>query len=163
MLDNKGSYKFNWHDETKLRAIIETSQSQSDVLRKIGLKTASNATTLVKYIAKYEIDTSHFTPYANRKPSNGFIATPLCDILIENSPHIDRSSLKRRLVKEGILEYKCAKCDNMGEWNGEPLTLHLEHKNGINNDNRRENLEFLCPNCHSQTSTYAGRNKHTNL
>lgn len=43
-------------------------------------------------------------------------------------------------------------------WNGQPLVLQLEHKNGINNDNRLENLAFICPNCHSQTPTYAGRN-----
>lgn len=80
------------------------------------------------------------------------------EIFIENSPY-GRSTVKRVLIREKILEYKCNECENTGMWNGKPLTLQLEHKNGFPNDNRLENLEFLCPNCHSQTSTFAARNK----
>ncbi len=45
------------------------------------------------------------------------------------------------------------------EWCGQPLNLVLDHINGVNSDNRVENLRFLCPNCNSQQSTFAGRNK----
>lgn len=66
-------------------------------------------------------------------------------------------------VKAGILEHelienKCSSCGISGEYNGSPLTLHLEHINGVRNDHRLENLTFLCPNCHSQTNTYCGGN-----
>jgi RNA polymerase subunit RPABC4/transcription elongation factor Spt4 len=44
------------------------------------------------------------------------------------------------------------------EWNGKVLTLQVDHINGVNDDHRLENLRFLCPNCHSQTPTYAGSN-----
>ena len=66
--------------------------------------------------------------------------------------------LKIRLVKEKRLEYKCALC-GISEWQGQPLSLQLDHINGKHNDHRIENLRFLCPNCHSQTETYAGKNK----
>ena len=52
--------------------------------------------------------------------------------------------------------YACTTC-GINEWQGKPLTLHLDHINGINNDNRIENLRLLCPNCHSQTETYGRR------
>lgn len=68
-----------------------------------------------------------------------------------------RQKIKNRIIKKNLLEYKCCECGNIGEWNGKVLSLHLDHENGINNDNRLENLRFLCPNCHSQTPTYAGK------
>ena len=84
--------------------------------------------------------------------------TPMSEILVKNSKYLNRYRLKIRIVNEGYLEYRCIECNNIGEWNGKILSLHLDHKNGINNDNRIENLRFLCPNCHSQTDTYAGKN-----
>jgi 5-methylcytosine-specific restriction endonuclease McrA len=83
---------------------------------------------------------------------------PLDDVMIENSSY-PRRSLKRRLLRYGILEYKCVLCDNNGSHNGQPLTLQLDHINGINNDHRLENVRLLCPNCHTQQDTYAGKNK----
>lgn len=84
------------------------------------------------------------------------------EILIENSPYSNIRSLKNRLIKENYLEYKCEKCGNKGEWLGKKLTLQLDHINGKNNDHRIENLRFLCPNCHAQTSTYGGKNLLSN-
>ncbi len=71
------------------------------------------------------------------------------------------SSYPRHRVKERFLKlvpYCCAHCGLGGTWNGKPIVLQLDHKNGVHNDHRRENLELVCPNCHSQTDTYAGRN-----
>jgi len=83
---------------------------------------------------------------------------PLDEILIENSSFRCNRSLKDKLVQSNLLEKKCYSC-GLVDWMGKSISLHLEHKNGINNDNRIENLCFLCPNCHSQTSTYCGKNK----
>lgn len=78
----------------------------------------------------------------------------------ENCKH-NRNCLRRFIIKNGILPYKCAIC-GAKEWNGKTLSLELDHINGINNDNRLENLRFLCPNCHSQTTTYGSRNQQKN-
>lgn len=56
---------------------------------------------------------------------------------------------------------KCGKC-GISEWMGSPITLELDHKDGNHHNNKRENLEALCPNCHSQTDTWRGRNKKDN-
>lgn len=66
--------------------------------------------------------------------------------------------MRRALLAIGRL-YKCELCGNDGTWLGVPLTLHVDHINGVNSDCRAENVRFLCPNCHAQTPTHAGRNK----
>lgn len=82
------------------------------------------------------------------------------DILKENCKH-QRTVLRRYVIKNNLILYKCAIC-GCTEWQGKTLSLELDHINGINNDNRLENLRFLCPNCHSQTSTYGSRNQQLN-
>lgn len=69
----------------------------------------------------------------------------------------NRGELKRRLFLLGIKENRCERC-GISEWLGAPLTVALHHINGDRTDNRIENLELLCPNCHSQTDTFSGRN-----
>lgn len=82
------------------------------------------------------------------------------DILKENCRH-QRIVLRRYVIKNNLIPYKCAIC-GCTEWQGKTLSLELDHINGVNNDNRLENLRFLCPNCHSQTSTYGSRNQQLN-
>lgn len=83
---------------------------------------------------------------------------PLTDILVENSAYTTIWRLKRRLLQEGLLKYERRLC-GLKEWRGKPITLQLDHINGVRSDHRIENLRLLCPNCHSQTDTFAGRNK----
>lgn len=79
------------------------------------------------------------------------------DLFKENCKHT-RTVLRRYIRRNNLLPYKCAIC-GCTEWQGKTLSLELDHINGINNDNRLENLRFLCPNCHSQTVTYGSRNQ----
>jgi 5-methylcytosine-specific restriction endonuclease McrA len=69
-----------------------------------------------------------------------------------------RAHVRRRLVGAGLLIARCAVCA-ISDWRGEPLSLELHHINGDGNDNRLANLQLLCPNCHSQTDSWGGRNK----
>lgn len=66
-------------------------------------------------------------------------------------------NLRIRLIVEGYKKNECERCHTI-EWQGEVLVLELDHKNGNNKDNRLENLQILCPNCHSLTPTFRGRN-----
>ena len=83
---------------------------------------------------------------------------PMEEILVAGGPR-SRDHLKRRLLKAGLKEERCEDC-GISEWLGEPLRMTLHHVNGDGYDNRLENLRFLCPNCHSRTSNYGGRNGH---
>lgn len=69
-----------------------------------------------------------------------------------------RCHLKKRIITQKLIPYKCGVCPIKDIWNDKPLVLVLDHINGIPNDNRLENLRFLCPNCNSQTETFAGKN-----
>jgi len=71
-----------------------------------------------------------------------------------------RAHLKLRLVAAGLLFEHCYECA-LTEWRGKPRSLALHHINGDAHDNRPENLQLLCPNCHSQTENFAGRHKRS--
>jgi 5-methylcytosine-specific restriction endonuclease McrA len=74
-----------------------------------------------------------------------------------SDPKRNRKHVKARLISAGLLANNCQAC-GLTHWLGRPLSIQLDHVNGIRNDNRLENLRMLCPNCHSQTETYGGRN-----
>ena len=84
---------------------------------------------------------------------------PLAQVLVVGRVGTNRTRLKNRLVKLGLKQDSCKRC-GLSEWRGMPLSLQLHHVNGAGSDNRLENLEVLCPNCHSQTETWGGRNGH---
>lgn len=83
---------------------------------------------------------------------------PLSEVFAPNTRR-DRGHLKTRLLQAGLKNGTCERC-RISEWRGEALSLELHHVNGDRLDNRLRNLELLCPNCHSQTATYSGRNGH---
>jgi predicted RNA-binding Zn-ribbon protein involved in translation (DUF1610 family) len=144
----------------EFKSLISNSESIAEVLGKLGYQNKSGTmhNKVKKRIKEDGLNTEHMNKLNNSLIKNGVTKIPLDEILIENSTYTNRTRLKIRIVNEKILVYKCVECGNKGEWAGKPLTLHLDHINGINNDNRVKNIRFLCPNCHSQTETYSGKN-----
>ena len=65
--------------------------------------------------------------------------------------------VRERLFSLGIKQYKC-ECCGLTEWRGKPIQIQVHHINGNRNDNRLENLQVLCPNCHAQTENYQAKN-----
>lgn len=113
----------------------------------LGLTTKGGSSTdiLKERIQELSCDISHF---GTKKLTAANAKYTLEEILVEHSTYHNISRLKSRLVRERYLEYKCA-CCGIDSWLGKPISLQLDHINGVNDDHRLENLRFLCPNCHS--------------
>lgn len=139
-----------------LEQAIKESKSKADVLRKIGLAPkGGNYAILTRWINKYELDCSHFVGQGWSKGiSNSKVK--LKDIL-QNDVDYRSDTLKKRLWTEGIKEQKCEVC-GIKNWNNKPIVFELHHINGDHYDNRLENLQIVCPNCHSQTEHHRGKN-----
>lgn len=137
-------------------ALIKKSNSYTEALAFFNFQNkGGNFRTLKARILSDNVDDSHIRNQINLNRSVRQLI-PLNEILISNSPY-DRTHLKKRLLKEGLLKNECSECGQGPEWNGKPLSLQLDHINGISDDNRLENLRILCPHCHSQTATFAGK------
>lgn len=148
-----------WTDD-QLTLAVAASRSMAQVLTALGLQaTGANYAGMRRHIERLGLDSGHFTGqrWAAGGPSPR-PGQPLAEILVENSTYGDTTWLKRRLLAAGLLENHCYRCE-LTEWLGEPISLQLEHRNGNHRDHRLANLCLLCPNCHSQTPTFAGRNK----
>ena len=152
--------KYTYTDD-EFKEAIKNSFSIAEVCRNLGIKAVGgNYSTVKNKIAKLNLDTSHFTGKAWNQGLRYKIlvpAKPLEEVLQKNSPYQSYRLLKR-LVKEGIKEHKCECCNNI-EWLGQQIKLELHHINGDHNDNRLENLQLLCPNCHAYTDNYRGKNQ----
>lgn len=149
------------HTKEELELHIKDCLSISQLCRKLGIiPKGGNYKTLKSKIRKWKLDISHFTGqgwnvgdrYKDIKRK-----IPLNEILVENSTYTNSNLLKNRLLKENLKEYKC-ECCKLTEWMGQPIKLELHHRNGDNFNHLLENLELLCPNCHSYTHNYRGKN-----
>ena len=134
---------------------VASSTSMGQVLDALNLhRTGGNYTAIKKHALRLNLSMDHWTGQAhnrgkeawnkgNRKP------------LEELAPG---TALRRRVLADNLLPYLCALC-GISEWNERSLSLRLDHINGVYDDNRLDNLRWLCPNCDSQTDTFCGRNR----
>lgn len=150
-------------DNEALIEALKTCRSIRQALIQAGLAPyGGNYVTARKLIKEYQLDTSHMTGQGwNRGDILGlakFNTIPLEEILVADSTYSDTATLRVRLIRCGLKKAACEVC-GLTEWNGDKISLELNHINGDRFDHRIENLQLLCPNCHAQTDTYRGKNQ----
>jgi hypothetical protein len=152
----KGKWtKINWQE--KKEEILNWIQESNYTISKCELCLRLNVriATLNTNLKKIGID------YDGNMSSKGVRTLTNDNIFITNSP-APNSRVRARILSDNLLEYKCNECGIIDTWNNKSINLQLDHINGIRNDNRLINLRWLCPNCHSQTSTFCSKNRNTN-
>lgn len=139
---------------------IENSLSIAGMCKYLGLKpVGGNYRTIHQAIRLYNLDTSHFTGQgwnSKERYSPVIKKFPLENVLVRNSRY-SSYNLKRRLLSEGLKEYKC-ECCGLSNWLDKSIPLELHHVDGDNTNNTIDNLKILCPNCHALTDNYRGKN-----
>lgn len=142
------------YSKEQIEKIVKDSKSISEALKKMGyVYTSGTAHDLFRTVcAEIGIDYSHFGDYTGGKKK-----VNIEKVFIENS-QVCQATLREYYIRGNYSEYKCAIC-GINEWCGKPLTLRLDHINGINNDDRLENLRWICANCDSQLPTFCSGHK----
>lgn len=154
---NVKTYAHNKSYVLRIKEAVKSSLTLSELCRKLDLSPGSgNHDTLKRIIIRENINISHFDTIKARLRSKVYSIENINSILVENSK-IVQTTLRRFILNNNLLEYKCFNCE-ITKYNDKPITLTLDHKNGINTDHRLENLRFMCPNCDSQQDTYGGKN-----
>ena len=132
--------------------IVSISNSYRDCAKKLGYFAYGNVVLnpIRERVEKLSIDTSHFYTTKNTKRTKE-------NVFCENSTASSKT-LREWYKKGEYTPYECAICSKPPFWMGKPLTLILDHINGYNNDNRLENLRWVCPDCNSQLETTNAKN-----
>ena len=142
-------------DEAKVKQVCAESKSMMEACSKLGL----HFNTFKRKALKAGCYNTNQGLKGSSKPKlEGCGKIPLRDILNGKRPQYPTLKLKIRLLKEGIKTNNCEICKH-STWNNKPLCIELHHINGVRTDHRLENLQMICPNCHSQTNTFRSKNK----
>lgn len=147
---------YNWSKERVAKA-VEENCCYRDVLRSLSIPIrGNNSATLKKKIAEYQLDISHFTFVSKNK---GNSKRKDVNEYLYNGSKIPSTKLKIRLIKSGLKQNKCEIC-GCTEWMGKTIVCQLHHIDGNPENNQLDNLQMLCPNCHSQTHNFCGEPKN---
>lgn len=144
-----------------LAAAAAAARNITEVMRLLGIRVSGGSHAHIsRQLKRFGVDTSHFTGSVHNRGVRCRRMSPedLLVVLPEGSRRIPGVRLKRALATIGLPE-SCEVCGVGSTWQGGKLTLHVDHINGDFLDNQPQNLRLLCPNCHSQTSTYAGQRR----
>lgn len=138
-------------DKHQIIAVCNESQSMSSAAAKLKMSPSTLARIATK-LGCYNPNRAG-KGIVKSKRADGLNKYPLSDILEGKFPQYQTSKLHIRLVREGIKEEKCEKC-GITNWNDQPISLELHHKDGNCHNHRLKNLIILCPNCHSQEESH---------
>ena len=146
-------------DDHTFIEVVRTSISVREAISKCGLVAAgASYRSFHKRVKVLGLDTSHFLGQgSNTGRKFPKRKRQLEEYLVIGGPSIMSDKLKKRLISEGVKRHQCERC-GITEWMGQPTPIQLDHINGDHSDNRLENLQILCPNCHAQTDTFCGKN-----
>ena len=134
--------------EEELRKIVQESNSYTQVCKKIGYKGGSGVSLVKEMIEKYHFDITHFTGQGWKKNKYDYSKFQ-SDTYMKNG-----RALPILIFKRG---HQCERC-KLTKWNDVNIPLEVHHKDGNRFNNKEENLELLCPNCHALTDNYRGKN-----
>lgn len=142
---------------------VAGAASLAAALRNLGIADSGAARArLRRSLAAHGIDTAHFTGRGHNRGRAAPHRLPAAEILRRREPGEGRTktALLRRALDELGVPHVCGECGVGDTWQGSRLVLEIDHANGDRCDNRRENLRYLCPSCHSQTPTFSRRSGH---
>lgn len=136
--------------------LVKECYSIADFCRKVGWQPrGDNYKIFHKYVKQYNLDTSHFT--GKRTNLGNLLNVGISkEEFFKKDKLIKASDIRKKIFKEGLKENKCEIC-GLKEWLNKPIKLQIHHIDGDHLNNELDNIQLLCPNCHSQTDNYAGK------